>query len=1348
MGKRIFGIFILLLSLATVSLVLYIQSESFAKLAKRKIQKEVSSELGVQLDFDRLRIGVLPPSLSLVNVELRVTDRTNKLGLSPDAVFRAGRLGFSFRMIQAFSRGIYVNKLFLSDGEIRLNLPKSGGGGQSKDKLSDLVHRPIKVELSRNFFATIRQIEVRSTAVTLGWLENGRKSRVDIGQVQYLALTPSIEGTNLVANLEDSAIDTDSVKETLKTLRVNADIQKTRTIVSSFDAQRRDAALHASGKFVGSIDNPGDLRPDVDVILRSPFKELADFEKSLAPLDGEIIADVKMVGRIQNPAFQGKVKLSGFRYSLWNLDSVELQGSYVTGSVVLDSLLAKKGGGSISLRSQVEIPLPLKPQAVALRLQFTNANFEDFAGDLRKDVNNLKMNMNGAVSLRLDFVKGGGDVKLSAFSLLPELDIHNLELNNQTYGRSKEYKRIFGLAPFKLSGGVSWKSGEVKIQDAKLVFASGSIDAKGTVSLKGYDIAGTSEFIDLGKEVGDIGGNPLIGAGPAKFHVRGPNTAVFIDFDLKQKNAKFVNFDFGDIDGRITYDDQRSYIYISGLKGAKNSSRYLVDGKVNVGEGDDLSLSATFEDSDPNDVFAIFAKQLEKISWIPHGMGGRISGQARVGGGYDKGLDSLEIDSVLHGKNLIYKGELVHAVEVKAGVKDGIIFAKDLNARKYDTVFTGWIEYYPNEEMEYELVAEKGKLRSLDLFAAAGVPIDGIVQFRSEGKGKWETLKSKTTVALRSAFVRTMPLPPADFIYETFADHSEFEAHFGGEAELRMSMAQGASGESRAELTFAEANLSPVLCLLNRRICTDPAAKLELDAAGQFVWKGGEWRSMNGELAVESIEVAKSGYRLASDSAFKVTSRSGKLDSGRVAFTGEDSRLTARLSGTVDGSALEHDFGGELSMKALEFISPLIEEARGKIGVDLALAGKVSDARFQGALSFQEGFLRLSGLEAPVDTFNGRIRFSGNRANVESLTGQIGGGPAQISGGFDIFLNRPPSFGLDIFLTGNRLKFFPVNFAEFSEARLSFTGDGPPYLFGGTARVKRVMMRNNFDVGKQKALQNARYLPDKISGSKALYEIRIRAIAENGVVVQNDLLDAEFRGELTLLNNFEFPQVVARAELVRGKLLFRNTAFTLDHAFIRAPTPEVFNPQFSIGGVANVDNYRISIFASGTIDKPKISLSSAPSLPQEDIISLLAFGYRGEDARKVNPADTSALTYSEVGSILLEQLRLSQNLQSKGLKVSVAPSISDNEANIIRPNSAPGAVSPKVYLQTQILKNLDATFGSTVGSTQGQEVDASLEYRLGRKASVNAVYEQEPGLDATEKKNSYGADLKFRWGFK
>jgi hypothetical protein len=118
-----------------------------------------------------------------------------------------------------------------------------------------------------------------------------------------------------------------------------------------------------------------------------------------------------------------------------------------------------------------------------------------------------------------------------------------------------------------------------------------------------------------------------------------------------------------------------------------------------------------------------------------------------------------------------------------------------------------------------------------------------------------------------------------------------------------------------------------------------------------------------------------------------------------------------------------------------------------------------------------------------------------------------------------------------------------------------------------------------------------------------------------------------------------------------------------------------------------------------------------------------------------------------VGSILLEQLQLNQNLQSKGLKVGVAPAVADSEANIIRPTE-PGAAAPKVFVQTQIMKNLDAAFGGTVGASQGQSVDARLEYRLGRKASVSAVYEQAPGLDPSDVRNSYGADLKFRWGFK
>ena len=69
MGKRLFWTFLLIVALATTAAVAYIQSEAFARLVKNRLQGSVARNLGIELNFDRLKIGVLPPSLSLVNVD-------------------------------------------------------------------------------------------------------------------------------------------------------------------------------------------------------------------------------------------------------------------------------------------------------------------------------------------------------------------------------------------------------------------------------------------------------------------------------------------------------------------------------------------------------------------------------------------------------------------------------------------------------------------------------------------------------------------------------------------------------------------------------------------------------------------------------------------------------------------------------------------------------------------------------------------------------------------------------------------------------------------------------------------------------------------------------------------------------------------------------------------------------------------------------------------------------------------------------------------------------------------------------------------------------------------------------
>lgn len=1353
MGKRIFWIFLLTVAFATTTAVIYIQSESFARVVRRNLQEKVAKNLGIELNFDRLKIGILPPSISLLNVDLKVANAQNRLGLATDTVFKAGSLGFSFRMIQAFSSGIAVNKVFISDAEVVLQVPKGKSSDTDpEEKISSLVHKPIRLQISDNFFASIRQLELRNTFLDLSWREGGQTSQVVAKTITYLALTPSSEGTNLVLNAEGLEVKSAKIKQSIKTIKLNTDVQKNLILLSTLDVQRREAALHASGKLVGSIDTISESRPDLDVIVRGPMSEFSDLDKTFDKFGGEILADVKIVGRVKDPALQGRVEVTKFNHGLWNLDKVELNGSYAGGIVVLDSFHVNNQGGRAFLKNKMEVQFPFKPEPAVFQLRLEHARFEDFAGDLRKDVNNLRMELDGNINARVDFAEVGGKVKLSSITLRPDVGVKELELNNQIYNKQRPYNRIFKAAPFRVTGNIVLKNGELSIlPGAKLVFPSGTLEVSGGhTSQEGYNIKGVSPQVDVGAEIGEISGIPVQGQGALAIHVRGPGDDVKIDFDINQQNAKFLRFDFGKLEGRVTYDDRRNLILLPSVTGRHGSASYSAKGQVDLGDKEEIALNINFAESAPDDLFAIFAHQLQHITWIPRGMTGALQGKVAVGGKYSDGLNTLEIDSQVSGKNLSYMGEMVQEVEADAGVTGGVAYAHNIRAKKYESPYTGSIDYdLRTDEMRYTLNAERGKLRSLDFFTNAGVPVDGVYTMHSEGHGKWEKLVSKSRFDVTNASVRTRPIAPVSLTYDTGADVSTYSVKLGSDATVSGQISHLPRGDSHAQISFQKADFGFLLCILSRSNCPDSALGLATTADGRFQWKGWDWTAMNGSANLQELVIAKTGYSLRTNAAVPIKATSGMVESAVGTLEGEDSQLGFRFRGRVDGTGLDSSLSGTASLKILEFITPLIEEARGRMRLDLAVTGDVRNGTIRGGLGMEDGMLRLKGLDAPVDSLNAQLKVVNSKVTIDSLSGNLGGGSVQASGGMDLYLNRPPKFAIDLYLANNRIKFFPVNYAEISDAKLTFAGEEPPYLFSGTVRAKKVVMRNNFDLGRgQKGLQNAKYLPEKVAGAKSFYEVRIRGLADGGIFVDNNLLNAEFRGEVTLMNNFEFPQVMGRGELVRGKLLFRNTAFTLDHASIRVPNPEVFNPQFLIGGTANLDNYRITIFASGTVDRPKIVLSSIPSLPQEDIVSLLAFGYRGEDARKVNPNDTAAITYSEVGSILLEQMQLSQNLQSKGVKVTVAPSLTDSEATIIRPNSAATA-APKVYVQSQVAKNLEAVLGGTVGAAAGQTMDAKLEYRLGRRTSVRGIYEQFPsGLDVTETRNSYGADLKFRWEFK
>ncbi|NUM87575.1 MAG: translocation/assembly module TamB domain-containing protein, partial [Bdellovibrionales bacterium] len=1038
-------------------------------------------------------------------------------------------------------------------------------------------------------------------------------------------------------------------------------------------------------------------------------------------------------------------------YGLWDFDSLQVRGRWLAGRLNLSELELGRSEGVLALEDSFEVALPLRAQELAIPLVARNVSYLDFAGEALKSVSAIKGSFTGRVGLTLALESMKSGLRVGAAHIRPDLTVSGFELNNQVWGKQRPLRRILATKnPFRLKGAVTVRGGDVSFDGSSLEFPTGTLQVSGGLSsASGWDVRGEVAQVDLGEELGMIAELPVVGNGGLKAHIHGKGDGIFFDFDLKQRNARFLNFNFGELEGRVSIDDRNSIVFLDRLAGKMNASRYEVNGSVSIdGKSDDIDLTARFVKTAPDDLFTVFAHQLRNISWIPHGMTGDVDGIARVTGGYSEGIDSLQIRADLRGARLLYKGEFISEISARAGLDRGTIFARGVKAKKYNSEFTGEIQYFRNDEMKYEFSVPRGKVRDLDWVAGLGFPLEGTWEIRGSGSGKWETLRSDTKILLKNLVVRTKPVPPVAIHLGSGKDDVRIDV-VSDTKDLALRWILSRGGESSFEVAAKNPELNWVLCAINRKTCSDEALHLRLDGDFRMRWPNGSLKHGTGGGTLRALDATKETLSVSLGRPMEIVAAGGEIRTGQAEFSGTDTKVILSTATALDGERIDWSLRGESSLRILEFVTSLIEEAKGKISLNVNLGGSLSQVNGSGKIDLRDGILRVSGLDAPVEELNGRLAFRGQAVQFEGTQARIGGGEVRLAGGLKLHLDRAPEMGIDLFLSNNRIRFFPVNFAEFDEARLSFSGEKPPYLFGGLARVRRALMKKNFDFGGQKTQRAAKYLPERLGKKSSVYELKIRAVAEHGVVVDNDLLNAEFRGEVSLLNNFEYPQVTARAELVKGVFHFRNTPFTLDHAVVKMPNPEYLDPQFSLGGMANVNGYKVSIFAAGSAENHRISLSSSPGLSQEDILSLLAFGYTGTEARKINPDDKSALTYTEVGSILLDQLKLNKDLQQRGFKISVAPSIRESEANIIRPRTTGGSAAPKVYLKTQVMKNLDASVGSAFGSSQGgNELDATLDYRMGNKASVGAIYEQEPGIQVNEPRRSYGADIKFRWGFK
>lgn len=121
------------------------------------------------------------------------------------------------------------------------------------------------------------------------------------------------------------------------------------------------------------------------------------------------------------------------------------------------------------------------------------------------------------------------------------------------------------------------------------------------------------------------------------------------------------------------------------------------------------------------------------------------------------------------------------------------------------------------------------------------------------------------------------------------------------------------------------------------------------------------------------------------------------------------------------------------------------------------------------------------------------------------------------------------------------------------------------------------------------------------------WRLNLAINAPQRVNVSGKGLVSEWRGRLSVTGTVNAPQIDGRLDLIRGNYEFAGRRFDLSRGDITF-TGGGIDPRLDIVATAPIDGGTAIITIGGTGDQPRITFSSSPALPQDEVLARLLFG--------------------------------------------------------------------------------------------------------------------------------------------
>lgn len=464
----------------------------------------------------------------------------------------------------------------------------------------------------------------------------------------------------------------------------------------------------------------------------------------------------------------------------------------------------------------------------------------------------------------------------------------------------------------------------------------------------------------------------------------------------------------------------------------------------------------------------------------------------------------------------------------------------------------------------------------------------------------------------------------------------------------------------------------------------------------------------------------------------KLTANTKSLDIRAANFTATNTTLdVAGRVGFDDKSAWDLKINGSLNLGILQMLQPDLL-AKGAAAATASITGTLKDPQVNGRLELRDASLYLGDITAGVDNANGVVTFDRNRANIEKLTAEVGGGKLSF-GGFIGFNSGLLIYRVQAVADQVRVR-YPEGVSVTVNSTLALTGTSQSSLVAGAVTVIRAGFTPKADLGSLLS-QTAQPISAPAAPNEYLRNIQLDVRIESGPSLQFQTSltrDLQAEADLHLRGSAAHPALTGEVSANEGEVTVFGNKYTINHGSVRFLNPNRIEPNFELDLETKARGITVNIALNGTPSKVNMTYRSDPPLQTSEIVALLAVGRDPATAAGLAAGQVTSNSFLESGTGVIGQA-LSTPVTSR-LQRFFGVSHLRIDPQLTGVENIPQA---RLTLEQQVRRDLTLTYITNLTRTAEQLV--RVQWDISKEWSAIAVREEN---------GSFGIDFQYRKRFK